>query len=478
MNSMLRSVLFSALMIVGGACASNSEGSAGTGVASDTGGTSSAGGAKSRGGSGEAGGTGGGLGAGGTSSAGGAKPSGGSGEAAGTGGGLGAGGTSSAGGAKSSGGSGEAAGTGGGLGPGGTSSAGGAKSSGGSGYGAGGTRGSGGSGGAKGSGGAAGNGGVHETGGVSATGGAKGTTASSGGAPSGGGSKASGGAAAGGSSGVLRSRTIQTRGFTFDALETSGSGEPVLLLHGFPDTSLEWTGLMPVLAANGYHCLAPDQRGYSPGARPTEVDAYKYEELVEDAFAIASELGDRFHLIGHDWGTNIGWLMLEKDPSRIASFTAISIPHYQVWARSVYDDPAMAGYLAMLNDWMVVDKGESIWTAAQMRSMWKAKPADQREATIAHMTEPGAMTAALNWYRASDGHKSVIEDFAVWTVNVPTLLIHGSTDIGERSITETAPLMTGPYRVVRPVGGHFIVDEQPKAVADETLAHLRAYPIQ
>jgi pimeloyl-ACP methyl ester carboxylesterase len=270
---------------------------------------------------------------------------------------------------------------------------------------------------------------------------------------------------------------IETRGFTFDALEAGSGGEPVLLLHGFPDTSLEWTSLMPVLSANGYHCLAPDQRGYSPGARPTEVDAYRYEELVADAFAFGSELGEKFHVIGHDWGANVGWLMLEKDPSKITSFTAISIPHYAVWARSVYDDPAMAGYLSMLNNWMAEDTGEAIWTADFMRRMWSAKPAEQREATITHMTESGAMTAALNWYRASDGHKRVIEDYGLWEVDVPTLLIFGTTDTGEQSVTDTAPLMKGPYRLERPEGGHFIVDEQPDVVAEEILAHLRAYPI-
>lgn len=384
--------------------------------------------------------------------------------------------------------------------------------------GSGGTRGTGGmqgSGGSPGEGGKPGTGGAESTGGKQGAGGAQATggTPSTGGAAGAGGAPGSGGGFAADAgrdvpakddapaadvatakdtqagatdssrieaqgSEVIRTRTIKTRGFTFDVREAGSGGEPVLLLHGFPDTSLEWSSLMPVLAANGYHCLAPDQRGYSPGARPTEVDAYKYEELVADAFAIANELGERVHVIGHDWGTNVGWLMLQKDPSRIASFTAISIPHYQVWARSVYDDPAMAGYLSMLNTWMTEGKGEAYWTAAQMKTMWKAKPADQRDATIAHMTEPGAMTAALNWYRASDGHKRVFEDFDAWQVSVPTLLIHGSTDIGEVALTNTAPLMTGPYRVVRPTGGHFIVDEQPKVVADETLAHLRAYPIR
>ena len=275
----------------------------------------------------------------------------------------------------------------------------------------------------------------------------------------------------------IRARKITTRGFTFDALETGSGGEPVLLLHGFPETSLMWTGLMPVLSRNGYHCLAPDQRGYSPGARPTEVDAYRYEELAADALAFGRELGDRFHLIGHDWGANVGWLTLATDPSPIASFTAISIPHYAAWARSVYDDEAMAGYRSMLNTWMTEGEGEASWTPQLLRRIWAAKPTDQTEKIIAQMTAPGAMTAALNWYRASRGHKRVLEDFEIPKVDVPTLLIFGSNDIGQRSVADAASLMTGSYRVVKPDGGHFIVDEQPKVVAEETPAHFRAHPL-
>lgn len=397
---------------------------------------------------------------------------GGSGSAVGAGGSVATGGSVVAGGAVSVGGS---VATGGTVGSGGVTPIGGQPT------GAGGIVGAGGSGsGARGGTGGSSTGGSGTGGRVGASGssgaGSPGGTGGIASAGKGGTSSSTGGASAGAAGRVeIRTRKITARGFTFDALETVSTGEPVLLLHGFPDTSLEWTNLMPVLAAAGYHCLAPDQRGYSPGARPTEVDAYKYEELVADAFAIGSELGERFHVVGHDWGTNVGWLMLQNDPSRIASFTAISIPHYRVWAQSVYDDPKMASYLTMLKDWM--NDGESIWTAAQMKSMWKAKPADQRDATIAHMTEPGAMTAALNWYRASRGHQRAFEDFDVWEVSVPTLLIHGSTDMGELSVTDTKPLMKGPYRVVRPTGGHFIVDEQPKVVADEILAQLRAYPL-
>lgn len=276
----------------------------------------------------------------------------------------------------------------------------------------------------------------------------------------------------------IRSIKIKTRGFTFDALQTGSGGEPVLLLHGFPETSLMWTGLMTVLSGNGYHCLAPDQRGYSPGARPAGVNAYRYEELVTDAFAFGRVLGDRFHLVGHDWGANVGWLMLATNPSPIASFTAISIPHYGAWSRSVYDDEEMAGYLRMLNTWMTEGEGEASWTPELLRQIWSAKPDDQKEKIISQMTAPGAMTAALNWYRASRGHKRAIEDFEIPKVNVPTLLIMGSKDLGQRSVQDAASFMTGSYRVVQPDAGHFIVDEKPGVVAKETLAHLKAYPIK
>jgi pimeloyl-ACP methyl ester carboxylesterase len=414
MKSTLRSVFFVALTVGAASCASNSSGSS-TGQGGSSGGTSSAGGSKSGGG---------------VQGGGGMQE---------TGGGPGVGGKQGTGGAASTGGK---EGTGG----------------------------------AQTTGGAQGKGGAEGTGGASAGDAGRDvpakndTTPADTAAPR----DAQGSAIDGG----IRARQITTRGYTFDVLESGSAGEPVLLLHGFPDTSLEWAGLMPVLSANGYHCLAPDQRGYSPGARPTEVDAYKYAELVADAFAIGSELGERFHLVAHDWGANIAWLMLQKDPSRIASYTAIAVPHYAVWARAVYEDKDMAQYLSMLNTWMTEGKGEAFWTAAAMRNMWTAKPADLREATIAHMQEPGAMTAALNWYRASNGHKSVIEDFEIWEVNVPTLLIFGSKDIGQGTLAGSAPFMKGPYRVVQPEGAHFIVDEQPKTVADETLAHLRAYPIK
>ena len=87
------------------------------------------------------------------------------------------------------------------------------------------------------------------------------------------------------------------------------------------------------------------------------------------------------------------------------------------------------------------------------------------------------MTAALNWYRANGGHQSVIDDYSEdWEVSNPTLLIFGSEDIGQSSVTNADPLMTGPYTLLQPAGSHFIVDEKPDEVTAEILAHLQENP--
>ena len=102
---------------------------------------------------------------------------------------------------------------------------------------------------------------------------------------------------------MIEVRDIAANGMMFRCRTDGATGEPVVLLHGFPETSHMWTALMPKLAAAGYRCLAPDQRGYSPGARPDDVEAYSYRNLASDIFALADAAGfDCFHLVGHDWG--------------------------------------------------------------------------------------------------------------------------------------------------------------------------------
>jgi len=144
-------------------------------------------------------------------------------------------------------------------------------------------------------------------------------------------------------------REIAANGMRFRCRLAGSGGEHVVLLHGFPETSHMWVALLERLAAEGYRCLAPDQRGYSPGARPDGVEAYSYRSLAADVFALADTWGaPRFHLVGHDWGALVGWAALGVDAPRIASFAALSVPHALGFARAVRDDPEEEPYRQIL----------------------------------------------------------------------------------------------------------------------------------
>ena len=120
-----------------------------------------------------------------------------------------------------------------------------------------------------------------------------------------------------GSPGVASKVAIATGAGTFDGLAAGPvSGRGVLLLHGFPEDSGQWLGQLPALAAAGFRAVAFDQRGYSSGVRPVEVDAYGPEYLIGDVLAVADALGwSRFDLVGHDWGSAVGWMTAAAFPS-------------------------------------------------------------------------------------------------------------------------------------------------------------------
>jgi pimeloyl-ACP methyl ester carboxylesterase len=283
----------------------------------------------------------------------------------------------------------------------------------------------------------------------------------------------------------VRQRDIDANGMTFSCREAGDDGEPVVLLHGFPETSHMWTRLMPALAEAGYRCLAPDQRGYSAGARPEDVEAYRYEALASDVLAIADAWdAPRFHLVGHDWGSLAGWATVDVAPDRIISFTAMSVAHARAFAEAVRDDPEEEPYRQFLALFLTPGAFEALASAndwAALRGAWTDSDASEIEAYLDVFRQPGAMTAALNWYRASRAHARSLDDASVafGPVSVPTLLLWGTDDayVRRMSVERAAAFMRGPYRVVELDAGHWLAQQQPNRVRDEILAHLRANPL-
>jgi len=282
-------------------------------------------------------------------------------------------------------------------------------------------------------------------------------------------------------------REIDANGMVFRARFTGAegpSGEPVILLHGFPETSIMWAGLMERLGEEGYRCFAPDQRGYSPRARPGGIADYEYRKLVSDVMALADALGyARFHLIGHDWGSAIGWVILQLHPDRVRSWTAMSVPHMDAFASAIADDPDQRQRSRYMGFFMLPEKPEQSLTAddfAALRSLWSSIPREQVDEYVGVFSQAGALTAALNWYRAN----AVLlekrrEGPKFGPVLHPTLLIWGNRDIavGRVAVERTAQHMKGPYRLVELNAGHWLVQEEPERVHDEILSHLKSNPL-
>ena len=282
-------------------------------------------------------------------------------------------------------------------------------------------------------------------------------------------------------------REVEANGLRFRCREAGVGGEPVLLLHGFPETSHMWTRLMSELADKGYHCLAPDQRGYSPGARPTDVAEYGYPQLAADILAISTAADfDRFHLIAHDWGALASWGALAVDhDDRVASFVSLSIPHYRAFAEAVYADPDEELYRGVLELLTAPDHAAEAAMIgddyAPLTSVWEASAPDEIEDYLSVFREDGALTGALNWYRASCAHRRALDDpdFSFDPVTTPTLLIMGRNDpyVRQMSVDLAAPLMAGEYRVVELDAGHWLIQESYDAIAPEVSTHLAAHRI-
>ena len=143
----------------------------------------------------------------------------------------------------------------------------------------------------------------------------------------------------------------EVNGMTFKCrVAGNPSDEPVILLHGWPETSHMWIGLMEKLSVEGFYCIAPDQRGFSPQARPEKVKDYAIEFLAGDVIAIAEAFGVKeFQLVGHDWGSAIGWAVVAFYPEKVKSWTAMSVPHIKAFSDAIRFDKKqkkMSQYMA------------------------------------------------------------------------------------------------------------------------------------
>ncbi len=234
--------------------------------------------------------------------------------------------------------------------------------------------------------------------------------------------------------GAIDRLEIEAGGFTFTGRACGPhEGRKILLLHGFPQTSWAWRDELWALGRAGYRAVAPDQRGYCRGARPAEVADYATEHLLDDVIALADSMDmETFDLVGHDWGGMLAWIVAARHPGRVRTVTVVSTPH----PRALHDalrgaDPNQAAYGASMDAFRTPEVPERLLLGADgggggLATVLAETGLDDEDARmyVAALTEPGALTAALNWYRAMDG--TAFEGLD--PVCVPTLYVWSTGD--------------------------------------------------
>ncbi len=231
---------------------------------------------------------------------------------------------------------------------------------------------------------------------------------------------------------TMKFEFIKTNGVRLHtALAGPKNGEPVILLHGFPDAWFGWEHQIGSLAEHGFRVIVPDQRGYNLSDKPEGVSSYQMETLVDDILGLADILGyERFQLAGHDFGAMVSWNLAMRHPERIKRLVIANVPHPAVMGNYLRTHPAQ-----MMKSWYVFffqlpGLPERFSRINNWQSLISAMPDDFTEAERNRYREawnqPGAMTGMINWYRASLRQLRHSPDAP--KIQVPTLIIWGKQD--------------------------------------------------
>jgi len=263
---------------------------------------------------------------------------------------------------------------------------------------------------------------------------------------------------------------------------TAGTpGNPtIMFLHGFPESSIVWKEIMLELAGLGFYTVAFDQRGYSPQARPAELSAYKVANLVDDVAGIADELNiENFHLVGHDWGSLVGWSTAQTYPHRVTSFTAMAIGHPAAFLTALKKDFLQGLYSRSYFAFFRTPKLFEYFAPRLLNFVWGAnRSATRKELRHIHLQRSAngtlGITGALNWYRGNGVHLGAYDPRGnfISPVKVPSIFIWGNKDpIARRYHAElTAEFVEADYRLVELDTDHFIIQRERDKVREELLS--------
>ena len=270
-------------------------------------------------------------------------------------------------------------------------------------------------------------------------------------------------------------KRLRANGLEF-AVADEGRGAPVLFLHGFPDSSRLWRNQVPALAAAGLRAVAPDLRGFGESDKPAETKAYGLQTIVKDVLAILDALElERASVVCHDYGAAVGWLLASLHPRRVERLVALSVGSPPSFAAAGFPQREKSWYMLFFQ---FRDVAEEIIRREDWRFLREfTRHHPECDRWIADLSRPGALTAALNWYRANSSPEKLFAPLPpLPRVQAPTLGLWSSGDayLTEAQMTGSSGFVDGPWRYERIEGAsHWLQLDQPERVNALLLDFLR-----
>lgn len=290
---------------------------------------------------------------------------------------------------------------------------------------------------------------------------------------------------------ALRHNYAQIGGVRLHYVEVGQGEKLVLLLHGFPECWYSWRHQLPVLGAH-YHVVAPDLRGYNLSDKPPRVADYTLDRVQDDITGLIRHLGHKqASVVGHDWGAALAWHLALQQPEYVEKLAALQVPPLAAWRANLTLQQALKSWYMLLfqlpfvPEWLLRRNNFVLLTQMFRRSA--INPATFTETDLAFyrhaLSEPGALTGGLNYYRANFrrmlGFESAAPDNApqAWQVKCPTLFIYGTQDpaILPATVAGVNRYVAAPYteqRIAR--SGHWVQQEAKEEVNAILLKFLAA----
>lgn len=252
-------------------------------------------------------------------------------------------------------------------------------------------------------------------------------------------------------------------GLTFDVIDSGPiDGDVVVLLHGFPQTAASWSAVSEFLHRKGFRTIAPTQRGYSAGARPTGRRQYTTDKLTDDVAALIELTGGPAHVVGHDWGAMVAWSIAAARPDLVRTLTTVSVPHPAAFFKSMTSSgQALRSFY--MGIFQLPKAGEAFARFMMTRA---GMPREALAISKSEVMDTPALTTALNWYRALPFEP---RDQLGVKITRPTTHIWSDGDVAldRKGALLTERYVDAPYKLeVIEGANHWLPDRRPERLAD------------